>query len=381
MPHAVKEGLFRYPHHKPCVDCGSRSAASAATAAGPLPPLQSALDGSRCPLSASPRPIVVGALGTSLTWGSDLPHRETEAWPARLQARLRARLGRDDIFVHNGAMRASSADFAALCFDELWGREWQDARGVARPPRLDLAIIEYNWSSSAAQVAALVEALAARGIPSVGVLYYHPVNVHRLGRVKNDQTPDRGASSVGKHANFAKAFADRGVPYVNTSRLNEAFGWRAMLNDAHHPLGRPPLATRPRRRRQPAERCAAQLVGELRARIPPRRRARRRRRRRWKRRRRRRWKRRRRRRRKRRRGQGRGQGRGEGRGLVLLSNRFEPHRHCRRRAHARLALTHAGGPAHTRPRRGRAERLAHSRAAAGARWRPSQQRPLPLPRL
>ena len=45
-----------------------------------------------CPLSVShtPRPIVIGALGTSLTWGADLPDRASQAWPARLQAELRA---------------------------------------------------------------------------------------------------------------------------------------------------------------------------------------------------------------------------------------------------------------------------------------------------
>ena len=70
----------------------------------------------------------------------------------------------------------------------------------------------------------------ARGIPSLAILYYHPVNIHRLGKVKNDRTPEAGANHVGKHASFARAFRDHGVPFVNTSILNEAHGWRAMLN-------------------------------------------------------------------------------------------------------------------------------------------------------
>ena len=69
----------------------------------------------KCPLTATQRPLTIGALGTSLTWGADLPPLE-RPWPQRLQALLRSRLGRDDIFLVNGAMRASSADFAALCF-------------------------------------------------------------------------------------------------------------------------------------------------------------------------------------------------------------------------------------------------------------------------
>jgi hypothetical protein len=183
-----------------------------------------------CPLVTSPRPITLGALGTSLTWGADLPDQQRQAWPSVLQSMLRKRARRDDVFVFSGALRASSADFAALCFDELWGPSWSDARGVARAPRLDLAIVEYNWSSSAAQVAALVDALHARGIAVVGVLYYHPVNIHRLGKVKNDDTPWKNANSVGKHHTFVKVFHDRGVPFVNTSVLNEQYGWRAMLN-------------------------------------------------------------------------------------------------------------------------------------------------------
>ena len=54
--------------------------------------------------------------------------------------------------------------------------------------------------------------------------------MHRLGKVKNDPTPWRHATSVGKHASFARAFSERGVRFVNTSHLNEEYGWRAMLN-------------------------------------------------------------------------------------------------------------------------------------------------------
>lgn len=186
-----------------------------------------------CPLTppvALRRPVILGALGTSLTFGVDLPDASTEAWPIVLQGMLAERLQRSDVFVINGAMRASSADFAALCFDELWGAAWRDKRGVARGPRLDLAIIEYNWSSSPSQVSALIEAMHARGVPCVGVLYYHPVNVARLGRVKNDPTPWKGIENAGHQRTFARVFEEHGVPFVNTSVLNVRHGHKAMLN-------------------------------------------------------------------------------------------------------------------------------------------------------
>ena len=78
-----------------------------------------------------------------------------------LQRLLAERLSRTDIFVFNGAMRATSADFAALCFDEMWGGAWRDSRGVARAPRLDLAIIEYTWSSSPSQISSRKRSCAA----------------------------------------------------------------------------------------------------------------------------------------------------------------------------------------------------------------------------
>ena len=73
-------------------------------------------------------------------WQAELENRTSNAWPAVLQRLLR-RLN-PHTYVINGAVRASSADLAALCFDELWGPEFTDAAGVSRPPRLDLAVIE-----------------------------------------------------------------------------------------------------------------------------------------------------------------------------------------------------------------------------------------------
>ncbi len=51
-----------------------------------------------CPLArpiggASERPIFIGAIGTSLTFGVDLPDPARQAWPRVLQSMLRSRDG------------------------------------------------------------------------------------------------------------------------------------------------------------------------------------------------------------------------------------------------------------------------------------------------
>ena len=59
---------------------------------------------------------MLGVLGTSLSFGADLANRTKQAWPARLEDVLRSQHKTSNIWVLNGAMRASSADFAALCY-------------------------------------------------------------------------------------------------------------------------------------------------------------------------------------------------------------------------------------------------------------------------
>ena len=100
--------------------------------------------GAGCPLQAS-RPVFVGVLGDSLAFGGHVGPRgrakvQDVAWPSRLHGELRANFG-SNIHVVNGAARASFADFAALCWDELWGNPWLWG-GRPRPPRLDLAIVD-----------------------------------------------------------------------------------------------------------------------------------------------------------------------------------------------------------------------------------------------
>ena len=110
-------------------------------------------------------------------------------WPGILQSVLRQTY--PNVWVINGAVRASSADLAALCFDELWGPQWIDANGAARAPRLDLAIVEYSWTSSQEQVDALIEALHRRAVPVLAFHYYHAVNPYRaFAKTKKGQAPD-----------------------------------------------------------------------------------------------------------------------------------------------------------------------------------------------
>ena len=107
----------------------------------------------RCILDASEhRPVLIGVFGTSLSWGADLDNRTSEAWPFVLERLLREQPRYRNVWVLNAALRASSADFAALCYDEMFGSAWTDAAGAGRGPRLDLALIEYNWSSSPPQI-------------------------------------------------------------------------------------------------------------------------------------------------------------------------------------------------------------------------------------
>ena len=83
--------------------------------------------GSGCPLQATQfgRPTFVGVLGNSLAFGGHLGPTTIRhaAWPARLHDELRTNFG-PNTHVVNGAARASYADFAAMCWDELWGKLW-----------------------------------------------------------------------------------------------------------------------------------------------------------------------------------------------------------------------------------------------------------------
>lgn len=109
--------------------------------------------------------FVIGALGDSITYGAGVP--ESRTWAALLQRHLQREFG-PTVSVINGAVRASSADFAALCWDAIWQRAW---RGQGAPPRVSLAIIDYSFTSSPSQTAALIDRCRALDIPVVATLY------------------------------------------------------------------------------------------------------------------------------------------------------------------------------------------------------------------
>ena len=120
------------------------------------------------PTLTAPKPqraLVVGALGNSITAGVDV--RRNDAWPSQLQG-----LHNKSLNVFNRAIRASRADFAALCFDELF-----DKRSV---DRLDLAIADYTFTSDGIQIGALHDRLSAIGVPSIGLLYCPHVGWQRF---------------------------------------------------------------------------------------------------------------------------------------------------------------------------------------------------------
>ena len=100
-------------------------------------------------------------LGNSITYGVG----DNVSWLQYVEDTLnRRRPGL--VRTRNGAVRASSADFAALCYDEIW-------RGTRPAPPLDVAVVDYSFTSSIGQIAALIDRLRALPKPPVvlGLLY------------------------------------------------------------------------------------------------------------------------------------------------------------------------------------------------------------------
>ena len=129
------------------------------------------------------RPVFIGVVGSSITFGAGV--RANESWPALLQARLRRTY--PSVHVLNGAVRASSADFAALCWDEIWGSQWRYSGGRVHAPQFDLVLIDYTYTSSPQQQQALVDRVRSLSpAPAVGaVVYCYHRQWHRLIQTKN----------------------------------------------------------------------------------------------------------------------------------------------------------------------------------------------------
>ena len=202
-----------------------------------------------CPLLARPAPLI-GALGTSITFGAELDPvvnltraPSKHAWPSKLQSLLRER-GFANAKVLNGAARGSGADYASLCFDHVWA----ESTGKTVAPPLDLAIIEYTWTSNVPMMEALIQMLHSRKIPVLAILYYHAANPARFGHVKNNTTPWANYErAVGGYRAFSNLFRRLGVPAVNNSDVNSRYRYcepQIMSEEGRCQL---PLATRSKR--------------------------------------------------------------------------------------------------------------------------------------
>ena len=108
--------------------------------------------------------MLVGVFGNSIAAGVDVARKAT--WPSQLQTFFEA--GRK-VRVLNRAVRASRADFAGLCFDEL----------IPRTTRLSVAVVDYSFTSSPAQILALVDRLQSMGVPTIVLLYCAHNGWHR----------------------------------------------------------------------------------------------------------------------------------------------------------------------------------------------------------
>lgn len=175
------------------------------------------------------QPFVIGTVGSSITFGADV--RPNESWPVLLSHTLHSRFGTNSVVVHNGAVRGSSADFAAVCWDEIWHTAEHH-----HAPHLDLLLVEYTWTSSLAGMGALLSSAHALRIPVVALLYTHAPCHSAFGY--HCMTPSG-------RRRWARLFERFGVPWVSNARVytNVDAGSRdeesrALANGMHpSPLG------------------------------------------------------------------------------------------------------------------------------------------------
>ena len=77
--------------------------------------------------SIDPMQLSVGVLGGSISWGAELPHKETQRWSALLANQLHAN-------VLNRAMPATGVGYASYCVDAIL------------PELVDVLVVEYNFN-------------------------------------------------------------------------------------------------------------------------------------------------------------------------------------------------------------------------------------------
>lgn len=110
--------------------------------------------------------VVVGVVGGSVSVGAGLRNASHDAWPNVLHLALQRLRPQARVRVHNAARAATTAGFAALCFDSLFG--------AATATTMDLLIIEYSWNTDAAfEMNALLQTALQRHIAVLVVDYQH----------------------------------------------------------------------------------------------------------------------------------------------------------------------------------------------------------------
>ena len=117
-----------------------------------------------CVLPPVSGPYVIGVVGNSIAFGADVGRNES--WPTRLATNLRRH--QPNVLVRNGAVRASAADFAALCWSYIWSHADSPASSSSD---IDLLVIDYSFTSSHRQHEALLRKARRHRIPSVALLY------------------------------------------------------------------------------------------------------------------------------------------------------------------------------------------------------------------
>jgi len=178
-----------------------------------------------CDLTGA-RPLYVGVAGNSIARGVGV-QRKSASWPSLLQKRLRLRFGNQDIWVVNGAVRASSADFAALCWEAIWS----SAQPVPLPHSrsLSMLIMDYSLTSSFEEQHALLERALHERVPALGLVYCLDKLSQGASRQKCETFHDR----------LVKLYRRQEVPFAtitsNQSAFN-AFGTNAHPNEIGHQM-------------------------------------------------------------------------------------------------------------------------------------------------
>jgi len=165
-----------------------------------------------CPPRVSNRPLKLGVLGNSIAVGVGIPNANEHSWPAQL-----AKMMGHGYEVINRGVRASRADLATLCCDELFNRTWPD-----------LAIVDYTFTSDTTQIIALVDRVRSFGVHAAATLYCHPprwLNYMRCGGENCTSPSPRDGAQI--REDFGSSIDERGWPIDGQGRVVQGMEARA----------------------------------------------------------------------------------------------------------------------------------------------------------